>query len=48
MFLPVKNDFTFVWGINAGENLNQRALAAPVLAGQAMDLCGTNLKVDAV
>ena len=36
----------FVGIVNAGENLDQGALAAPVLPGKTMDFAGTNREAD--
>lgn len=42
MCLALENDLTLIGHVNAGKDLDQGALAAPVLPGEAMDFRGVN------
>ena len=42
MCLSLENDLTLIGHVNAGKDLDQGALAAPVLPGQAVDFSGKN------
>ncbi len=43
---PRDLDRAFEVGVNAGQNLDQRALAGPVFAGQHVDLARAQLEID--
>ena len=48
MLLLIKNDLTFVWGINAGKNLAQGAFAGPVFAHQRVATAALDLKAHTI
>ena len=46
MGLALEKDFAFIGSVNAREDLDQGALAAPVFACEAVDLGGANGETD--
>jgi hypothetical protein len=46
--MAVKEDFPFVRGVGAGNNLDQGGFARPVLSDQAVYFSGLHLKTDRI